>query len=210
MFRHCLFVMVVCTLLIGCAVTIKDLSKIRYMKEEFGPDSLKSGGIALLPLVVRIEQEGYRRPFTEALNRAVQSLRPELKFLKYEETMSLLSERGIVGKYQSAILKYRETAIIDKELLREIGEALGVRYVLFVTLEEVGKVTEVYYSFLWGPTTRTTTKVSAFAQIWDCSTGDIVWEGLGTAQSKAGALTTEKEYEEYCRIATRGLVRKLP
>jgi len=209
MFHRCVFVIVAFTLLMGCTAGIHDIWKVQYVNEEFGADSLKRGGIAVLPVVAGKGQEVYWRPFAEALNVAIQSFRPELKFLNPEETMSVLNGRGLAETYQSAILTYRETAIIDRGLLREIGEALGVRYVLFVSLEEFHEVSEINFSGYWGWTTYVS-RVNAFAQIWDCPTGDVVWEGLGTTRWMGGNRTYEKEYKKYCRIAAEGLAGKLP
>ena len=193
----------------GFVTTIFGTSSMQGVKEEFGPDSLKSAGIAILPVFAGKGQEGYRQPFAEALNVAIQTFRPELKFLKSEETMFVLNKRGLAAKYESAIVAYRETAIIDKELLREIGEALGVRYVLFINLEEFHEVSEIRFSGYWGWITCVT-GLNAFAQIWDCPIGDVVWEGLGTTQWMGGKLTYEKECKKYCRIAAERLARKVP
>lgn len=130
----------------GCVTTIFGTSSVQGVKEEFGPDSLRYAGIAILPVTAGKGQEGYRQPFAEDLNVAMQTFRPELKFLKSEETASVLNERGLAETYQRAIVTYRETAVIDQGLLREIEEALSVRYVLFVSLEEFHEVSEIRFS----------------------------------------------------------------
>lgn len=199
-----------CVVLLGCAANICDKSKVQYVKEGFSSTSLESGGLALLPVVAGQGQEGYRRPFAESLNKAIASLKPNLKFLKWQKTMEILNEQNLTETYQNVISTYRETAIIDKNFLHEIGYALGVRYLLFVSLQEFHKASQTSYNILSGWSTTKTARVNAFAQIWDCGTGDVVWEGIGLAESKGGELTYEKEYEEYAHIAAEGLARKLP
>jgi len=208
MFRYCLFLMVVSTMLMGCAgpAVIYDISKVQYVKEGFGAEPLNSGGLALVPIVAGRGLESHLRKFGEALIFAIQSLRPELKLLKSEETISVLNERGLGEKFGSAIDRYRGTGLIDKGFLREIGEALGVRYLLFVSLEEVQKTRELNYDIFLGWRRRTIATASAFGRVLDCATGDVAWEGLGTAESKGG---TERDYEEYCRIAAEGLACQL-
>jgi len=194
----------------GCAAVIYDTSRLQYLKDVFGPESLNSGGLALLPVLAGKGQEGYRRPFGEALNHSFQTIKPQLNFIKWEDTMSIINQHGLTETYQDAILTYRDTAILGQSFLHQFAEALQVRYVLVVNLEEFHTSSVTKYSIWTGLTTITTTKVSSFAQVWDCSTADVVWEGRGEAVSHPGEFTYDKPYEEFCQSAADGLVRKLP
>jgi len=214
MFYRSLLAMALCILLIGCAATIRDKSQVQYVKEGFVPASLETGGLALLPVLAEEAQETYRRPFADFLNKSIQSLKPELKFRTWQETMSALNERGLAEKYQRAISTYRETAILDRNLLRKMGDALGVRYLLFVRLGELQRssetITNPIHSIIFGRTTVKTARLNSFAQIWDCSIGDVVLEAQGAAvTSKISELQKEKGREEYSRVAAEGLARKL-
>ena len=205
-----IIVIIVEILIIGCIpAPIRNISEVGYIKEGFSESSLESEGLALLPIVAGQGQEAYRRPLAEAINQSIQKAKPELKFLNWEETMSILNKEKLVEKYQKAISSYRETAIIDHDLLQEIGEALGTRYLLFISLEEFHKSSKSQYYIGAGWHTSKTAKVDAFAQIWDCSTGDVVWEGRGAAESEGTELTYDEGYEKYCNIAAEGLICKL-
>lgn len=197
-------------LFIRCAAVIYDKSSVQYIKDDFSSDDLYNGGLAILPVVSGQGQEGYRRPFGEALNRGINTMLPRLHFLPWQQTMNILNQHGLVEDYQKAILSYRETAILDKNLILKIGEALDLRYLLFVSLEEFHKTSQTDYNILVGFHTTKTARINGFAQIWDCTNGDIVWEGIGLAESKGGDLTYEKDYTEYAKIAANGLVKLLP
>lgn len=198
--------------LVSCAATIHDTSKVQYVREDFNNESIRAGALALLPVHAGEGQEGYRRPLADAINSVVDSLIPShygLKFYKWQETIDMLNEHDLVKSYQDAISTYRETAIINKDLLHDIGSKLGVRYLLFVSLERFHKASKVEYSIFTGWGTTKTAEVTAFAQIWDCGDGDVLWEGFGSASSRGTELTYERGYEVYTHIAAEGLIRKL-
>ena len=190
---HIFLLSILITMLLGCTATIYDGSKVQYIKEEFTLESLKSEGLALLPVHAGAGQEGYRRPFADAINRKVDSLIPSLKFYRWQKTAELLNKHNLVKSYQDAILTYQKTAIFDKKFLYEIGSGVGARYLLFVSLQSFH-------------TLKAIAEVKAFAQVWDCREGDVVWEGWGAAFSSGG---TPSVYEDYVSVAAEGLVRKL-
>jgi hypothetical protein len=204
--------LLLCLALFGCAATIQDLSKVQYVKEGFDANALKAGGLALLPVVAGQGQEGYRRPLADSLDFYVQTKKPNLQFIKWQDAIAKLNDKGLAEKYQAAISTYRTTSIIDKSLVSEIGAALGVRYFLFVSLEEFHQSSKMRYSGLTGKLTEDeTAKVNAFAQVWDSQSGDVVWEGIGQAQATSSEFTYLKGgYETYSGIAARGLVSRLP
>lgn len=181
------------TMFLGCTATIYDGSKAQYIKEEFNLESLKSEGLALLPVHAGAGQEGYRRPFADAINRKVDSLIPSLKFCRWQETAELLRKHNLVKSYQEAVVTHQITAIFDKKLLYEIGSGVGMRYLLFVSLESFH-------------TLKAIASVKAFTQVWDCRESDIVWEGWGVSFSSGGKPSA---YENYVSIAAEGLVRKI-
>lgn len=196
-------------LFLNCAATIQDLSKVQYVKEGLNTDSLFLYGIALLPVVAGQGQEGYRRPFGNAINENIKNELPNLKFLPWQKSMDLLNEYSLTEEYQAIISQYQTTAIIDKNLMRDLGDALDVRYLLFVSLEDFSKSKSTTYNVFFGWSTTKTAIVNGFVQLWDCMDGDVAWEGYGTAYSEGGELTYEKDYIEYSNVAAKGLVRKL-
>ena len=193
----------------GCAASIQDLSKVQYIKEGFNSNLLTKYGFSLLPIVAGQGQEGYRRPFGDAINETMGKSFPNVKFIQWQETMNILNDNSLTKEYEDLILTYRSTAIIDKKLMQDIGQALNTRFLLFVSLEDFTKSQTTSYNFLLGWNTSKTATVNGFAQVWDCVEGDVVWEGYGTAYSKGGELTYEKDYEEYSNVAAKGLIYKL-
>ncbi|MCK4304244.1 MAG: hypothetical protein KAY24_08385 [Candidatus Eisenbacteria sp.] len=193
----------------GCAASIKDQSAVNYVGGDFAPDVLREGGMAMLPVVAGAGQEGYRRPLAECLTGECQLAMGTGRFAGWQETMEILNEEDLSDSYQMMIATYRETAILRKETVSRLGEALSVRFLLFCSLEQFHSQTSTTYSIFTGFNTVRKSGVTAFCQVWDAETGDVVWEGQAAAKSAGGELTYDKPYEEYARIAAKGLAREL-
>ncbi|MCK4412655.1 MAG: hypothetical protein KAY32_03840 [Candidatus Eisenbacteria sp.] len=193
----------------GCATAIKDKSVVHYVDPGFSEDHLKTFGLAMLPVVAGQGQEGYRRPIAECLSAGVRRAMADGRFLDWRETMDALNEQDLADDYESLIGTYRETAILREEMVSQLGEALRVRYLLFVSLEEFHTRTSTSYSVFTGIQSQRKAAVNAFCQVWDCATGDVVWEGSAAAESVGGELSYDKPYEEYARTAAEGLVGRL-
>ena len=193
----------------GCATVIRDKSRVNYMGDGFGPDYLHNGGLAMLPAVPGQAPEGHHPPMGEQVSSAVATAMGECTFLDWRETMDRINAADLSGTYQDLITTYRETAILQQDNVAQLGDTLGVRYLLFVSLEDFHSKTQTSYNFLSGVQTVRTSQVSAFCQVWDCEPGDVVWEGSATANSQGGEFTYDKPYSEYARVAANGVTRRL-
>ncbi|MFA5033720.1 MAG: hypothetical protein WC614_11970 [bacterium] len=199
-------------LLNGCVATIENTSRTSYVKENFNTSSIEKGGIALLPIVAGAGQESLRRPLGDSISYHIKQYKSaDTKFFSYKKTAEILNTSGLTEKYQKLISAYKETAIIDKAIIKEMGDTLKVQYLLAVSLNEFNKTSELKRGIISGQLhTEKTVNVTAFAQIWD-SNGDVVWEGEGSAKSSAsGELNSvEENYDKYCGVAAQGLAEKI-
>jgi hypothetical protein len=97
-------------------------------------------------------------------------------------------------------------------LLKKVGNALNVRYVAQPRLLSFTETTYSRFSFLGLSliSTRETT-VKIFLQVWDVSTGNIVWEGSGQATIAVEAMRAKPvTFEEVAETASFSLMKKLP
>lgn len=167
-------------ILSGCAATAIQTADVTYQKAGFYSDEIKSGGVAILPVVAGQGVEGYRRPFGESLNERVGTICSGADILVWQETMRQINEAELASEYTSAISTYRETSIIDQSVVKQIGEKTQLRYLLFTTLDPPVSETTVRRSALSGDLRQDESiGVTAFAQVWDTVSGDVVWEARG-------------------------------
>ncbi len=198
--------------LISCTASIQNTVKVQYLKPGFTTQTLHDGGLALLPIIAGQGQEGYRRPLGESLDTSIAVRRPGMKYIRWQETLSNLNRDSLASSYESVIMTYRSTSIVDKSLIKKLGQSIGARYLFFVSLEDFSKSSRVGYSGLTGSLeTQESAQVSAFAQIWDSEEGDVVWEATASAQSSSSEFTTiSHSYEDYSSRLASSIAMKLP
>jgi hypothetical protein len=107
---------------------------------------------------------------------------------------------------------YEISGILRKTSQQKIGRALDVRYLIQVSLLQFSQDTATRFSFLGIRFLQTrSSSLRVFAQIWDVSSGAIVWEGSSSA-TVAGEDVREKPipFEEVAKRAWEELLKKLP
>ncbi len=122
-------------LIFGCGASVQNLSKLQYKKEEFTRQSLVSYGLALLPITAGEGMEGYRRPAGDSLYNAIRTLRKDINVLDAQTSLNKINDAQLADKYAELIRTYAQTAILNKESVKSLSEAIGKRYLMHVRLE---------------------------------------------------------------------------
>ena len=198
--------------IVGCAARLINNSQLQYIVPEFGEDSLATGGLSLLPIVAGAGQEGVRRPLGEKMNNHLSGVLPEGQFLGNLETMDFINNAELTEDYSKLIGDYDRSAILNKTTLHKISEAVGVRYLLYVKLLEQVRTQGVTRGVLTRNLVKTKGKrVNLFGQVWDCTLGDVVWEGTGDVSVESGEMTyVAQTMNELVDIASRSFLSNLP
>lgn len=202
--------LVLCGISLGCAATIKDLSRTQYLHEAFSAAELQAGGLAILPITAGQGQEGYRRPLGDFINANVAQAVPGGKTLQWQAAMDSLNAHGKVSVYEDMIQAYRQTSIVNRERVKEMRDALGVRYALYSILQDYSETQKTSFNIFSGWDTKKTANVSAHCLVLDLATGDVVQEIVGQAQSVAGDLSYNSPYEAYAAMIAHSVLAKLP
>ena len=201
---------VILVLLTSCAAPIQNLTKTQYLNPAFTKEVLKSGGLALLPITAGQGQEGYRRPLGDFINQNMQYAIPNGKSLTWQETMDLLNQNSKVTAYEDMILAYRQTSILNRDKVKELSLALGVKYALYVSLQDYSESKETNYNLLTGWNTTKTANVSAHCLVIDLESGDVMQEIIGRAASVAGTYSYNEGYEEYAKVIAYSILAQIP
>jgi len=197
-------------ILTSCAAPIQNLTKTQYTNPAFTKEVLKEGGLALLPITAGQGQEGYRRPLGDYVNQNIQSAVPNGKVLTWQETMELLNKNSEVTAYEDLIMAYRQTSILNRDKVKELSSALGVKYALYISLQDFSESKETNYNLLTGWNTTKTANVSAHCLVIDLESGDVMQEIIGQAASVAGTYSYNEGYEEYAKVLAHSLLTQLP
>jgi methyl coenzyme M reductase beta subunit len=126
--------------------------------------------------------------------------------------MDFINNAELTEDYSKLIDDYNRSAILNKTTLHKIGEAIGVRYLLYVKLLEQVRTQGLTRGALTGDLVKTTGKrVNLFGQVWDCTLGDVVWEGTGDVFVESGEMTyVAQTMDELVAIASRSFLSNLP
>lgn len=198
--------------LTGCAASKFGSAGTSYQADDFSTAWFIEDGLAILPVVAGQGVEGFRRPFGVSIDKAVTaSVAPDA--MRWMQTMDHINDAGLVDEYTNAIRSYRESAILNKNVLKKVAQAAGVRYLLYTALDPPSNTVEKSRS-LWNrdaTATLETIEVSCFMQVWDTELGDVVWEGTGEAGVKANsdAFQSIKDKDRDLSIHTDRLANEL-
>ncbi len=142
------------------------------------PETLRVESLALLPFTVDPGLEAYGRGAGEEMYVALREAYPALTIVPPAQALERLVNARVATTYADLIEEYEETGHLNPELVRELGEAVGARYMLNLRLtyaEEAGYgpgdfVGEVEYR---GQGLR------LIAQLWDGERGVLEWRTIG-------------------------------
>lgn len=193
-------------ILSSCSAYLETFTSITEESVDFESTHLKSGGLVMVPL-----SGGNRAYYSTIKENSDEKLSAKLgsSYLNSSQAARKLNEHDLVQQYRNTINTYEETGISDQKKFIELGEALGTRYLLRITLQDIssqkeveGTDGEVY--------TNESREGRLNAQLWDCSNGNIVWEGSGWTEAEENMFTTISDSNhEFLARATRGLINRL-
>jgi hypothetical protein len=99
---------------------------------------------------------------------------------------SRITKAGLASDWQALAISYRDCGVMDNERLGKVGKALGVRYILVPTLAGVTTNFGPRLDFLGLTLGRTFwTTVDIALQLWDTSSGDLVWQSTASCTAAA-------------------------
>lgn len=205
-----IFLIGCCVVLVGCTAQIVNMTRTQYINESFTARDLESGGLALLPVTAGQGQEGFRRPLGDLLNLHLQEAVPNGRVLTWQTTMDSINAKGMVDTYEQLINGYQKTSIVNRERVRELYTALGVRYALYCSLQDYSENTKTSYNLFSGLNTTKTANVMAQCLVLDLVTGDVAQEIIGQAGSVAGDLMRNSPYEAYASVIANSVLSQLP
>lgn len=197
-------------MLSACAAPIYNLTKTQYVHQAFSAEQLQNGGLCLLPITAGEGQEGYRRPLGNFMNQYLTQSVDSAKNLTWQETMLKLNDNNKVSIYESIIMSYQKTSILNKEKLKQLKTTLEVDFALYCSLQDFSEKTETSYNFFSGYSTNKTANVQAHCLVINLNTGDVMQEIIGRAKSVGNEMSYNREYDQYADILARAVLSQLP
>ncbi|HSG66660.1 MAG TPA: hypothetical protein VLD39_16750 [Gammaproteobacteria bacterium] len=198
-------------LLCGCSVTDQLHAELQY-RQLVNKDAFSAAaGIGVLTPSAATGQEADRQALGDALSETMTSDLSEAKIVPLPAMLSAVNRAGLAREYSAMFAEYEETGILERDALRRVGNAAGVRYVAKLNLGDFEQITSgrariLGVRFL---DTRTAT-IRVHLEIWDTFTGGIVWQGNEELTFAQEAVKERPiSFQQVASLASQRLVAKV-
>jgi hypothetical protein len=197
--------------LTGCGVTSQLHSELSYGAAAESVVALGDAGIGVLTPAAPTGQESDKQALGDSLSTALQHELGTSHVLGLPEMLSAINRAGLAGAYARALVDYENTGILDRDALRSIGEASGVRYLAKLNLGNFNQSSDKRLAIAgirMFDTWRATIRVHL--EVWDSQTGEIAWQGNDElVYAREGVKERPVTFRQVADVAASNLVQKV-
>jgi len=211
--RCCLWLAALLTVC-GCStsqkhdtVTIGD-----KLTQTLKPGELQAYGIAFITPASVTGQEEDRPALSLVFTETLAELRPAVRVIPLNETLSAISRAGISEDYKLMMVDSRDSGLLNRSTLSLVSKATGVRYVAQLKMASFHQDSEDRFSVLGLRLVQTKkADIRVFLRIWDGDDGTIVWEGAYELYMAKETMTESAvSFRNVVEEAARQLINRLP
>lgn len=162
----------------SCSSTLQVYSAPEHESRRLSQQDLREGGIAFLTPSTVTGQEEDKQALAYIFAATLRSQRPDIRLVPLSETISAVNRAGLANAYRTMYHDYRDTAVFDGSVMKQIAQAAGARYLAQLKLANMQQGARGRWSLLGLSILNTHyANMRLFFQIWDSADGSIVWEG---------------------------------
>lgn len=200
---------------IGCAGPFTQMSlhvEESYNNKKFSSDDLAKGKLGFLPAAVPLGHEHYQIVIVNTLSKAFLEYNPNIVAISPAEGINMVNTNNLTKDFISIVKDYQVTGILDKNILKEIGNVIGVDYIVQTRLVRFTQDKSSRLG-LFGLRIMETRESSLemIIQIWNPKNGLIVWEGIGNATMASEALRAKDiTFAEITALLSKKILEKIP
>ncbi len=200
----------------GCAGSIYGWT-VRTTSTPLSPSTesakLAQSTFAVLTPVSVASLRGNEAGMAQYLGDVIKKVAPNLNVIEERQAISLINRQGLTEQYNRMRLELEMTHILDRDILRIIGGALGSRYVLQPRLAYFSQ----YMSDRWevpainlkiSRTRSATMRLSL--QLWDSETGELLWSSTAESNFQSEAVSLDPVFiEDVARVTFGSMLADL-
>ncbi len=176
------------------------------------PGDLDAHGIAFVTPSAATGQEEEKQAIALVFADVLQQERKAVRVVPLAETLGAVNKAGLADAYSRMYSDYRDTGLLRRETLQQVGKVTGVRYVAQIKVQSFGQSSKERFGALGFRIVETrSARVRLFFQIWDSRDGTVAWEA--TQELHYSYDTTSEEPLSLPKVvgrAAQDLVAKLP
>ena len=197
--------------LAGCGVASQLHSDLNYGGATEVVLALDDAGIGVLTPAAPTGQESDKQALGDSLSTALQHELGTAPVIGLPAMLSAINKAGLAGAYARALADYEATGILDRDLLRAIGDAAGVRYLAKLNLGNFSQSSDKRLAIAgirMFDTWRATIRVHL--EVWDSGTGEIAWQGNDElVYAREGVKERPVTFRQVADFAAMNLVQKV-
>jgi len=163
----------------------------------FNPTVFEQEPVAVLEALTAPALHGNEVGLALSLTRILKRVVPNWKLVSPQETATRINQKGLAAEYARMRMDYGQSNILDRESLRKIGAALGVRYVFQPRL---AAFTQIMYDRWKVPAVelqvvRIRSSILRLSlQLWNTETGELLWASTAEATFQEEAVSQDPVY----------------
>lgn len=197
--------------LAGCPTT-QVYPSLQQQLVSLRPGDLEAHGIAFITPSTVTGQEQEKQAVALTFADVIKRERQGLRVVTLAETLGAINKAGLTDDYRRMYDDYRDTGLLSREVLRRVGAATGVRYLVQLKLQGFGQGAKERFGILGIRIIETQfAHVRLFFQVWDSSDGSIAWEAMQEMRISQETVTEEPVMQRAVLERTaQDLIAKLP
>jgi hypothetical protein len=173
---------------------------------------LEAGGLGFLTPSTVTGQEEDRQPLALVFADVLAQLRKDIPIVGLPQTLSAVNRAGLTESYKRMYQDYRDSGVFEPGVLRQVGSAVGVRYMAQLKMADFRQEAKGRFSVFGLSLVQTqAANIRLFLQVWDTQDGSIVWEGNNELNRAYDTLSERSvSFDTVVRETASELIAKLP
>jgi len=165
-------------LLAGCTTGSQVHPTTLHKNLSLPPGALQQYGVAFLTPSTVTGQEQDQQTAALIFAEQMRVQLPTVRVMSLPESLGAVNRAGFAPEYRKMVENYRETGIFPRDLLTNVGNAIGTRYLVQLKLAGFSQDIRERVSIFGVRLFQTLhANIRLYMQIWDAETGTIAWEG---------------------------------
>jgi hypothetical protein len=177
----------------------------------FDIGELSNQPVATINLIAPSYLVGYSTSLSHALVAALARASPPIRGIPAHEIANAVNDRGLATEYADLLSAYARHGIMERERLQRLGSSLGFRYLFVPGATEFTHVIMDRFE-IWGVKVVRTriTVLRLWLQLWDTSTGHILWESAGEIATASDVVKQDRilSVAEYAELLWHRMIQQ--
>jgi len=199
-------------LLTGCTTGSQVHPTTLHKNLSLASGALQRYGVAFLTPSTVTGQEQDQQTAALIFAEQMRVQMPTVRVLSLPEALGAVNRAGLAPEYRKMVENYRETGIFPRELLTNVGGAIGTRYLVQLKLAGFSQDIRDRVSIFGVRLIQTLhANIRLYMQIWDSETGNIAWEGseeMSYAYDSSAELPVT--FRRVLEVSAQQLIQNLP